>query len=330
MSANLDQTNGQTSFVTAREDAWHRLGVTLPDTFTAEDAMVFGNLGGWNVRKVPLAAQVGEQSILVPGRYATVRDNPVVPGQIDVLGDVGEVYTVIQNEEHAGFINALVDESGAHFETAGAINGGRRVFITMKLPGHITVGGVDKIENYIVAVNSHDGSSHFIIMVTPVRVVCQNTLNLAFNEATNMYKVRHSSGAARAVLMAREALDMTFNYLEGFQEEAEMLINTTMTQVQFDEIIFEAFGAKKDAAPATQTRADNKIDALSELFADASTQDGIRDTAWAGLNALTEWSDHFSPTRGDERDESRAIKAVFDPGFKNRARDLIMRFATAA
>lgn len=326
MAHNLDITAGKTSFVSAREDAWHNLGMTLPDTFTAEEAMTHGLLGGWNVRKTPIVAVTEDgQQLAMPGRYAVIRNNPVLPTQLDVLGNVGEAYKVIQNEEHAGLLNALVDESGAHFETAGAIDGGKKVFISMKLPGHINVGGVDRVENYIAAINSHDGSSAFVLMVTPIRIVCQNTMNLAFQNATNMFRVRHTVGASKIMINeARQALDMTFNYLGAFQAEADQLINTEMNQTQFESIIMAAFGAGEDAAPATVTRAENKLEEMFALFGDADTHAKVRNTAWAGLNALTEWNDHFAPTRGDNAEAVRAQKSILDPGFKNRARQLIL------
>lgn len=325
MAHQLDITDGTASFVGAHTDAWHMLGETLDHNFTAEEAMKHGHLGEWNVRKEPMYITVGGKQIEVPGRAAAIRDNPIRKGQIDVLGDVGSNYRIIQNEEHAGFLNALVDESGAHFETAGSLYGGRQVFITMKLPGHINIGGVDPVENYIAAINSHDGSMSFTLMTTPVRIVCANTLNLAYRNHANVFRIRHTSGAEAALHShAREALDMTFNYLDQFQEEAEKLINTTMTQTKFEEIIEAAFGAPKDASPAAVTRADKKVEEITELFADAHTQEGIRNTAWAGFNALTEWADHFSPTRGDDRDNARAAKALLDPSFKQDALKLML------
>lgn len=326
---NLDTTNGVTSFVSARKDAWHQLGHVLPDTFTAEQAMHHGQLGGWNVRKEPIYTMVGDQQLVVPDRYAVVRDNPVVQGLYDVLGDVGKVYHCIQNEELAGLLDALVDESGAHYETAGAIDGGRRVFVTMKMPGHIRVGGVDRIDQYLAAMTSHDGSMQTTLMVTPVRIVCQNTMNLAFANSTNMFKVRHSSGAHRMMVQqAREAMEFTYKYLEGFQQEADQMINTTLTQRTFEQLITREFGAPDNAAPATQTRAQNKIDEMARLFADSHTHEAVRDTAWAGLNALTEWYDHFSPIRGEAGavDDLRARKALLDPAFKDKARKLMLAY----
>lgn len=331
MAHNLDTTDGVTSFVSARQDAWHQLGQTLPDAFTAEQAMEHGYLGGWNVRKTPILAQVGEQQVPMPNRYAVVRDNPVTAGQIDVLGDVGTAYRVIQNEELAGLLDTLVDESGAHFETAGAIDGGRKVFVSMKLPGHIKVGGVDPVDNYIAAMTSHDGWLPTSVMVTPIRVVCQNTMNLAFRQASNIFRVRHTSGAHRAIVQqAREALDFTFDYLDGFQAEAEELVNTTMTAERFEQIVTAEFGPAggKDAPKATATRWDNKLGEMLTLFADSNTHERVRDTAWAGLNALTEWHDHYAPVRGvsaEDEGMARSRKALLLPGFKNRAREIILQ-----
>lgn len=328
MAHNLDITAGQASFVSAREDAWHHLGTVLPHALTATDALTHGHLANWNTRKVPMQAHLpGGQMVDVPDRFAVVRDNPVIKGRVDVLGDVGNFYHCIQNEELTGLLEALVDESNAEFETAGAIDGGRKVFVTMKLPGTAKIGGVDRVDSYLAAMTSHDGSMPTTLMVTPVRIVCQNTLNLAFQGADHMLKVRHRVGAGKSMIQqAREALEFTFDYIDGFQEEAEKLINTTVTQAQFERLIEREFGASKGTPNATATRAQNKLDQMAELFADAHTQAGIRETAWAGLNALTEWYDHFSPVRtnglGADAD-SRSKKALFDPAFKNTALKLM-------
>lgn len=329
MAHALDITDGEATFVSAHTAAWHQLGTVLPETFTAEDAMKHGKLGGWNVRKWPSVAtnpQTGEQ-IARPGMYDIIRNNPIRKKQVDVLGKypVSETYQIVQNEDHANFLNALVDESGAHFETAGALNGGSQVFLTMALPGHLLVGGVDKVDQYIAAINSHDGSIAFTLMVTPIRIVCANTLNMAFENMSNVFRIRHTTNVEKHIRStAREALDLSFKYLDSFNVEAEKLINTTMTQSQFEAIIQAEFGVDEEASKAAQTRAGNRLDEMAQLFADARTQEGIRDTAWAGLNALTEWADHFSGVRGDDADQSRAIKAIMDPTFKNKALKAMM------
>lgn len=332
MSHNLDINAGQASFVSARQDAWHRLGTVLPDAFDAASALEYGHLSGWNLRKTPIfTVDTDGTQLAVPNRYTILRDNPVVEGQVDVLGNVGEKYTIVHNEELVGLLDTLVDESGAHFETAGAIDGGKRVFVTMKLPGHIKVGGVDRVDNYIAAMTSHDGGTATQIMVTPVRIVCQNTLNLALQNHSSTFKVRHTSGITKVLLQqARESLEFTFDYLDEFQAEADRLINTTLTTDRFEEIITKEFGASKNAPMVAVTRADKKIAQLMGLFADSSTHEGVRETAWAGLNALTEWYDHFTPVRvGDTASvdvelAARSRKALLDPAFKDDAHRLIL------
>ena len=151
MSHEIDITNGVASFADSRTDAWHRLGTPVGHTMSAAEALSAAHLAGWNVRTMPLV--IPQPPILtpdgvttptplpVPDMFATVRDNPVVPGQVDYLGVVGRRYTPVQNEASCAVLDAITDESGAHFETAGALRGGRETFVTMKLPQAITLTG---------------------------------------------------------------------------------------------------------------------------------------------------------------------------------------------
>lgn len=325
MSHNLDITDGVASYVGAREDAWHALGTTLPDAFDAETALHHGRLKDWNLRKMPMFTEDTETglTIPVPDKYSILRNNPVVADTVDSLGVVGPRYSILQNEELIGLLDTLVDESGAHFETAGAIDGGRKVFVTMQLPGHISIAGVDPFNNYIAATTSHDGSTATSIMVTPVRIVCQNTLNMAFNDASHVYRVRHLAGSqGKLIGQARESLEFSFNYLDGFQEQAYQMMNTTLSDAEFSEIIRREFGPKEGAPAPTVTRRENHLAEMEYLFTQAETQKDVRGTVWAGLNAITEWADHFAPVRtGDVGDDvaARSQKAIYDPYVKNQA-----------
>lgn len=305
------------------------LGTRLENTSTAEEAMKQGLLGGWNVRKWPAVATDPDtgRKIPKPGMYDLVRDNPFKKGQVDVLSrySVGEGYAIVQNEDHAEFLNVLVDESGANFELAGAADDGRKVFISMRLPGHIMIGGVDQVDISLLAINAHDGSMSFTLAPMPVRFACGNVLNCVHGGRSGLIRVRHTSGAKKnMVAQAREALDLSFQYLDDAKDDFEKLIQTAMTQARFEAIIEKEFGVGEDASKAATTRADKKIEEITSLFADAQTQANIRDTAWAGYNALTEWADHFSPTRGSDREASRAQKAILDPSFKTRALQLML------
>ena len=265
--------------------------------------MTLGHLGGWDVRKLPLTtAEVSEggvTAIEVPG-FATVRTNPFT-GEPEALGVVGGGYTPLQNEDHAEILNLLADESGAIFDTAGSLRGGRQVFITMQLPDSLTVGGTDRVDLNIAALNSHDGSSAFRILVTPVRVVCANTQSAALRNHESSFSIRHTRNAKAAVQAARDALGLTFTYVDAFQVEAERLIQQTMTDAAFD----------ANATKRVRETERRRRSRLHWLFADADTQAGIRDTAWAGYQAVAEYVDHYAPvrTKGDEH-TARATRVL--------------------
>jgi phage/plasmid-like protein (TIGR03299 family) len=330
MSHELETfADGTTGFLSARQHAWHRLGTVLPDTFTASQAMEHARLGWWNVRKEHLQTVVvttdGVSTIDVPDRYATVRTNPVT-GTPEALGVVGPSYVPIQNEEHCDLLDALVDESGAHFETAGSLKGGRQVFITMKLPDTMQVGGIDAVDTYLTACNSHDGSMAFRLMVTPVRVVCANTLAAAIRSAKSSFSIHHTSGARSQIQVAREALGLTFRYNAEFQSEAEQMLDTTMTDAQFASLVRDLWPMPHDPTLRTRNSIARRDTELTYLFRDADTNRAIRGTRWAGYQAVTEYLDHYTPV-GPKRDavKVRAERAISDAsvGLKVRAFDLL-------
>jgi len=198
MGHEIERHGSEAAAIFARVDAWHRLGTTVAgEAFTAEEAMELGHLGGWGVRKVALTAHeltdTGVTSVPAPG-FATVRTNPFT-GAAEALGVVGAGYVPLQNEEHAEFLNLLADASGAVFDTAGSLRGGRQVFVTMRLPEGMLVGGQDRVEVNIVALNSHDGSSSFRVLVSPVRVVCANTQTAALGNHLSSWSIRHTRDA---------------------------------------------------------------------------------------------------------------------------------------
>jgi len=307
-------SDGTASFVSAREHAWHRLGTVLPAEFDAAQAMSYARLGGWNVRTMalqtaPVLSADGVFGALpVPDQFATVRTNPV-SGSVDVLGVVGRGYTVIQNEEHADLLNRVVDESGgAHFETAGSLRGGRAVFLSMKLPRTMNIGGVDPVDLYLIALNSHDGTSAFRLLVSPVRVVCANTQALALRRAQSSFSIRHTSGARGNIAQAREALGLTFKYAEVFEREAEQMIQQSLTDAQFAQIIGKLWTTESESKRSATITA-NRADVLTGLYADAPTNANIRGTRWACYQAVTEYLDHFAPVQGGT-DTARAERVA--------------------
>ncbi len=228
-----------------------------------------------------------------------------------MLGVVGNQYVPIQNEDHTELLNTLVDQSGAHFETAGSLNDGKNVFVTMKMPETMQVGGSDGVDTYISALNNHDGSAAFKLLITPVRIVCANTQTAAIKAAKASFGIRHTKSGPACIEQARQALGLTFKYIDGFQAEAERLINEEMTVDQFVKMMDSLVGVPDLNNMNRTTKATIQArDDLLHCFLDSPTVQNIKGTRWAGYQAVTEWTDHMFPVRGDDKDIKRALRTA--------------------
>jgi phage/plasmid-like protein (TIGR03299 family) len=329
MAHELDTTDAVVSFADSRTDAWHRLGQRVGHTMTAHEALTAAHLAGWNVRKMalvipqdPVATPDGVATpppITVPDMFATVRDNPIVAGRIDYLGVVGTKYEPVQNEASCTVLDAITDQSGAHFETAGALRGGRETFVTVKLPKTMTLHGRDGhhdvTEFYLAALNAHDGSAAFRVIVTPVRIVCANTQKAALARAASSVVIRHTGGARTAIAAARNALGLAWRYIEAFEAEAAALYAEPMDTDQMHRFATDLMKAN-DPQASTAARAGRRHQAqrIVTLFVSSPTGATITGTRWGAYNAVTEYLDHHQPVRGAhtraDATAARALRAV--------------------
>lgn len=296
MAHQLDGTDNVTFFADSRMDAWHQLGQQVGHLMSAEEVLAEAHLAGWNVRKHPLFTQ-GEDGfpIAIEDKFATVRTNPI-DGETDYLGVVGRGYTVIQNEESTAFLDALVDESGAHFETAGALRGGRSTFVTLKLPSYLEFGvpGTDRkdgVDLYLAACNSHDGAGAFAVYVTPVRIVCANTQSAAIMTAKSKWSVRHTTNALNAIEEARHSLNIAFTYADAFGQEMQKLIDAEVDQMESERLINQVFQVEE---AETERQKNIRLDHAAAVMVGLNlpTVAGFENTRYGLYNAVTEYIDH--------------------------------------
>lgn len=299
----IDQNTGTASFVGARQSAWHRLGTILPDTFDAATAITKGGLD-WQVTSYPQYVDAlgndGGHRITSPD-VANVRISPFT-GVPEILGTVSPDYRIIQNHALAPILDGIVAESGAHFETAGSLRGGKEVFISMKLPKGILVGGVDKVDNYLVAMNAHTGLTSLQLVVTTIRVVCANTAQMALNHNSAKIAIRHTGDVDEQLAQARAALGITVKYLDEFEAIANRMFDTEMTNLEFEEFIKAVYPEKdrsKDITNRGRTNDARRDETLRQLFRTSPTGQGIRGTRWAAFNTITEYVDHYKSANED-------------------------------
>ena len=191
------------------EPAWHGLGKTLKEPATAAVALKQAGLD-WPVdKREGFVKTAPDKYIQVPDVFHTVRrtDN-------QILGTVGKLYTPLQNADAFAFFDSIVDRKEAIYHTAGSLRGGRRVWILAQLPSDIKLGGKDFVNKYLLLTNSHDGSSQVEAGVTPIRVVCMNTLSMALSNLQARHRIKHTISmddrlkeAAKVMGFARETYD---------------------------------------------------------------------------------------------------------------------------
>jgi phage/plasmid-like protein (TIGR03299 family) len=319
MAHLLETVNGETAFASLREPAWHGLGEVFTEEVSTAEMLKKAKLNKWNVRLEDVEIPAGMESD--KGYSFVVRDNPFIQGNKDVLGVVGERYVPLQNEELFDFADNLLD-NGGRWETAGSIKGGRVVFGALALERETVIdpnGVGDKVNTYLLVNTSHDGSISIQASITPVRVVCANTLNLALgNRGRNgsvkqSFKIRHTQTATGKVQIAREALGLANAYIDEFSKMANEMIQKEVSKAQFDKIVESLYPTPKDEnQKASMTKHNAKIDLINEIYV-GDFNNTITGTAWGVANALTERLDWYRTGRKGKTESILASASGFDP-----------------
>ena len=313
------------SFASFRQPAWHGLGTVFEEEVNTSEMLKLAHLNDWNVRleEVPLPAGFVSDKT----NYFVARNNPFIDGQNDVLGVVGERYHTLQNEELFDFADGILD-GGGRWETAGSLKGGRVVFGSLALERETVLdpnGVSDKINTYLLVNTSHDGSVAIQASVTPVRVVCANTLNMAIgggkrNGVKQTFKIRHTQTANGKIQAAREALNIANAYMDEFDVMAKAMIEKEISNDTFQKIMLEAYPMPESDAKGSLKKWQTKNELIENIYT-GEFNHMIAGTAWGAFNALTERLDWHRAGRGGNNESILASASGFDPAInaeKNR------------
>ena len=298
MSHNLNTTNGKTSMMYVLEVPWHGLGTRLEKPATAAEAIEAAGLG-FTVEKRSL--KTVDPELPVNNHFATVRTDT-----LDVLGVVGARYAPIQNKDAFTMFDALVGEGEAIYHTAGALGKGERIWLLAKLPDYIRVNGNDIVEKYLLLTNSHDGSEVVRVKLTPIRVVCENTLTAALEGTEQEVRIRHTSNAQVKLKEAHEILGLS-NWLYA---EIDRIFNQMsarkVTGKEMKDYVRVIFPEPPRVYHRSQApRIHEKVAELAETGAGAEL---VRGTLWGAYNAVTEFVDHC---RLSKADDSARLKSMW-------------------
>lgn len=278
--------------VSGRTMLWGRIGTVFADSpRTSAEALKEAGLD-WTVEMRDAGFIKSDGTLVkVPGQRFTVRSDNEAP-----LGLVKSRYKVLNNVDAFAFCDNLVDESGAHFESAFSQNDGRIVGLTMKLPEGLLIDGADPVNQYLMFRTTHDGTGAIQVAVQMVQMNCLNQFNLTLRKAKNRTKIVHSSSTAGKLANVREALKMTFAYDKEFEEECQRLIATPVNDRQAEAILTTCFLNAKHAPDPTKR--DVQL-IIGNRHTSETIRDEVRSTAYGLMSSFTEHMQHLRKYQSD-------------------------------
>ena len=276
----------ETMMFVGRERPWHGLGTMVEEAPDSREALIAAGLD-WDVVQKPVFTQDG---VNVPGYFANVRQQDG-----SILGVVTIRYKVVQNRDAFAFTDALLGD-GVRYETAGSLMGGRKTWILAKLPTRYIIQG-EQILPYLVFSNTHDGSGAIKIAMTPIRVVCNNTLNLALDTADRSWSIHHTGDIAAKLEDARETLFMAEDYMNELGKGFEDLSRKRLTDAAVDEYIKELLPIADDASDTTEKNILRLRKDVATRYFDAPDLQGLRKNGYRFINAVSDFATHAAPIR---------------------------------
>jgi phage/plasmid-like protein (TIGR03299 family) len=231
-----------------------------------------------------------EDGIAIPGFKANLRDSDQ-----QVLGIVTDRYTVVQNEEAFSFTDALLGE-GVRYETAGSLQNGRRTWILAKLPQRYIISG-DEITPYLVFMNSHDGTGAIKAAMTPIRVVCQNTLNLALSTAKRSWSTNHVGDIKGKIDDARNTLLYADQYMAELGKAIDAMNQQKLSDRQVYEYIDALFPLIDNATGQQRKNLLRMKEDVKARYFDAPDLQHVGKNAYRFVNAVSDFATHAKPIR---------------------------------
>ena len=269
-----------------RDRPWHGLGTMVEEALDSREALIAAGLD-WDVVQKPVYTQDGAE---IPGYFANVR---LQDG--NVLGVVTNRYKVVQNRDAFAFTDELVGE-GVRYETAGSLMGGRKTWILAKLPTRYIIQG-EQILPYLVFSNTHDGSGAIKIAMTPIRVVCNNTLNLALDTAKRCWSINHTGDISAKLEDARETLFMAEDYMSELGKGFEELSRKKVSDAAVEEFIKEILPIADDATSTMEKNVMRLRNDIRKRYFYAPDLQGVRKNGYRFINAVSDFATHAAPIR---------------------------------
>jgi len=328
MSHDLDDSTGKPAMAYVGEEPWHGLGEKLLPGQSIETWVEAAGLN-WSIQTLPVHYQFQGRDRIMPDRFVLARDDTG-----EALSIVSADYQVVQPREVLEFYRDLVADRGYTLETAGALDGGRKVWALANtgMVKDVADNPADKLGAYVLLATSCDKSLATTATFTSIRVVCQNTLCFAFKDMKGQQrrnmKVDHTKKFDADSI--KQQLGLIDNAWESFMEQIKPLADYKLkkeTAKKFFENLFLTDKEMEEGKLPANAR-HNEINQIESLFLSAPGQNGVtsHETLWGAVNAVTYYVDHVRSTKSIERMDS----AWFGAGasLKEKAWDRALRLSS--
>lgn len=280
MAANVE------TMFSVREKPWHGLGIIVKEAPTSADAIRLAGLD-WSVVQEPIYTNFNR---VVDGYRANVRSS-----DRKVLGVVSDRYKVVQNVDAFSFTDELLGK-GVRYETAGSLQECKKVWLLARLPREYIIAG-ERISPYLVFSNTHDGSGSVKVAITPVRVVCNNTLNLALGTAKRSFSMIHTGNIQDKIQEAKDTLFLAEEYMDCLGVEFERLRRQKITDAQVKEYIESLLPMEKDPTPIQSKNIIRLREDMMRRYYDAPDLQKVGSNAYRFINAVSDFATHSTPLR---------------------------------
>lgn len=270
-----------------REKPWHGLGIIVNEAPDSQKALELAGLD-WNVIQKDIITSDG--SSIISGFKANVRDN-----DNSVLGIVTDRYKVVQNRDAFAFTDELLGD-GVRYETAGSLQGGRKTWILARLPHQYIING-EEITPFLVFMNAHDGSSAIKVAMTPVRVVCSNTLNLALSTAKRSWSCYHTGDINGKMNEARNTLLFAGKYMTELGKSFDELSRIKLFDSKVIEFINELIPEPDNPSPQQRRNIIRLREDVKRRYFDAPDLQKVDRNGYRFMNAISDFATHAKPLR---------------------------------
>lgn len=288
---------------------WDGLGENVSAANSAREVLQMAGLD-FEVATEPIFTSDG---IKIPNMVATRRYDNLPDGQqlaSTVYGVVSNRYQTVQNAEGFSFIDTMFNHNGFEVETAGQFDDGKIVWIEARLPQRDMTG--EKIDPYLVFTNRHDGKGSVKVCLTPVRVVCKNTLNMALRKASRTFSVRHTATANAKLEAAKETINHYYQYLDAMAGEIELQKRMCLGSDKVNNMIEQLLQYKESDTQRVKDRVLVNREELRRVYNNAPDLDGYEHSAFRFVNAVSDWATHRTPARQTENYASNLFKSTLE------------------